>query len=1093
MKYKKYILLPAIMLVCTLLFAFFATLTPAYASGDGSGTVGNNSSVAYVSSADILEYFLSSELCEAEREYLIACGGEDIRYNDGVNTSSVEIEYNREGGSLRVFASCYSFTTDRGTELSFIPDTATILGRDGDITIPLSLQPDGRYYGYFDEVYDTADTAAVRVKYTLTLEVSHKCANRLVNLAYDDASRLSEEFSQRSEEYRAAKERYDAYIPALREYEEKKPIYDEYISELEAYEEARREWEEYLADYAEYLSAKSAYEKYEADLKKYKEDLSLYSDYSNKYEIYLSELERYEAYLERYEACSFRLSAFELLGTKMSALKRSAKAAIEGGLVDTVLAERDSLESGFVGAPSAVIDLAGDATVRLRRLMADYFSLSTESTRYAYYVKNYAAMESAVVDLFISLDYLYSNATIRAAIIETGKAEKYRILLAELFLAATALSDNPILSVPREMVAGTVGYEGYKQFTYTEEYETAGGYSVLEILGGDSLDEYIVDIDMARPSANDEGYPAVVERPTEPARVDEPVMPSEPSRPILPDEVSDPGDAPQEVEEPICPEFVENPGDAPMLSALEAMLVSAYEGGEILPRDITFDAPKKYEITRTVSKKYVSEDFALVRFFDGDGGSELFSTRVDIGDSVYYDGVLPSKAEDVGYTYIFDHWKNADGELVNLKQISGSVSLYPEFKAIKKSYLISWNIDGEITSVSVPYGDIPVCPTVPHRPSEDSYKYVFSGWDKAVVSVSENAEYRAEFDREYLIKHGGGGATLTYGESGALTVDYGSVYDTDYDLGSVLKFSGTERAITLKADFFDINISKVNVKRLVADGADRLSIRLMKQSGRASVAVFIYDDEGREITPDYKLTVSVPLDGVWYSEDSLGRLHLSTLDADGAAKYHKFSVSDGVMSFALTPSLRYELSYEYKINAVSHSMVTVRTDKEISTVGETVFIEYEVAAGAVLDGLYYENAAGERTRLSGNSFVMPSEDVNVIAVVRQPVYRIAFTSEGSVITTQYLKQGELPTAPEQPIKAASATHTYRFVGWTPEISAVTGEKTYSAVFEAVPIALDDGAEDDGGLTLYEKALLIAFLGVPVALATLAFIVMKIRR
>jgi uncharacterized protein GlcG (DUF336 family) len=60
-------------------------------------------------------------------------------------------------------------------------------------------------------------------------------------------------------------------------------------------------------------------------------------------------------------------------------------------------------------------------------------------------------------------------------------------------------------------------------------------------------------------------------------------------------------------------------------------------------------------------------------------------------------------------------------------------------------------------------------------------------------------------------------------------------------------------------------------------------------------------------------------------------------------------------------------------------------------------------------------------------------------------YTITFVNDdGTVLSKQILNQGEMPTAPTAPSKAATASHTYSFVGWDSGLVAATQDKTYTA-------------------------------------------------
>ncbi|WNY27828.1 hypothetical protein MmiEs2_00010 [Methanimicrococcus stummii] len=65
------------------------------------------------------------------------------------------------------------------------------------------------------------------------------------------------------------------------------------------------------------------------------------------------------------------------------------------------------------------------------------------------------------------------------------------------------------------------------------------------------------------------------------------------------------------------------------------------------------------------------------------------------------------------------------------------------------AYIITWkNYDGsELDSDTYYYGDTPVYPNAdPVRDDEDGVSYIFSGWDPAIVDVTEDAVYTAEYD-----------------------------------------------------------------------------------------------------------------------------------------------------------------------------------------------------------------------------------------------------------------------------------------------------------------------------------------------------------
>ncbi len=71
-----------------------------------------------------------------------------------------------------------------------------------------------------------------------------------------------------------------------------------------------------------------------------------------------------------------------------------------------------------------------------------------------------------------------------------------------------------------------------------------------------------------------------------------------------------------------------------------------------------------------------------------------------------------------------------------------------------------------------------------------------------------------------------------------------------------------------------------------------------------------------------------------------------------------------------------------------------------------------------------------------------------------PKATITFTDyDGTVLSSEEVEYGVIPTAPADPTRADDGSYSYTFSGWTPEISAVTGDATYAAVYTATPLVV----------------------------------------
>ena len=103
---------------------------------------------------------------------------------------------------------------------------------------------------------------------------------------------------------------------------------------------------------------------------------------------------------------------------------------------------------------------------------------------------------------------------------------------------------------------------------------------------------------------------------------------------------------------------------------------------------------------------------------------------------------------------------------------------------------------------------------------------------------------------------------------------------------------------------------------------------------------------------------------------------------------------------------------------------------------------------------------------------MPALDVTLTPLAVDILYTVVFKSDGQVITTLYCRPGEMPTLPEAPRKADDGEFTYSFVGWSDQVVAANGNKTYEAVYEKTAIEIDEEADAP---TSYYRIIAVFFI------------------
>jgi len=125
---------------------------------------------------------------------------------------------------------------------------------------------------------------------------------------------------------------------------------------------------------------------------------------------------------------------------------------------------------------------------------------------------------------------------------------------------------------------------------------------------------------------------------------------------------------------------------------------------------------------------------------NGEGASA--TSTVEYGATPTYSGETPTKAETAECTYTFSSWSPAVGT------VSGDATYTAQFNATKRSYTITWVVEGEtVASGAVEYGQTPTYDgETPTKASTAEYCYEFTGWSPAVAAVTGDTVYTATFN-----------------------------------------------------------------------------------------------------------------------------------------------------------------------------------------------------------------------------------------------------------------------------------------------------------------------------------------------------------
>lgn len=175
-----------------------------------------------------------------------------------------------------------------------------------------------------------------------------------------------------------------------------------------------------------------------------------------------------------------------------------------------------------------------------------------------------------------------------------------------------------------------------------------------------------------------------------------------------------------------------------------------------------------------------SDRIFTYQWFDGTNPEPLYTTTDVPNQSPEYKGPVPTREATAQYAYEFaNDWQRAD-DLEN-----GVVTFTARFNEVLRQYVITFkNYDGTVLQADpIDYGATPLFGgETPTKPGNAQYSYEFSGWDPAVVEVTGEATYTAQFTESV----------------NAYTVTWknwdGSVLETDENVpyGETPEFNSTE-------------------------------------------------------------------------------------------------------------------------------------------------------------------------------------------------------------------------------------------------------------------------------------------------------------
>ena len=400
-----------------------------------------------------------------------------------------------------------------------------------------------------------------------------------------------------------------------------------------------------------------------------------------------------------------------------------------------------------------------------------------------------------------------------------------------------------------------------------------------------------------------------------------------------------------------------------------------------------------------------------IKFINEDG-TELKSEEVEYGTMPAYHGETPTKVADAENTYTFSGWTP------EIKTVDGDATYTATYSATTNKYTVKFvnDDDTELQSTEVAYGETPVYTgSTPTKAATAQYTYSFAGWDKEIAAVTGDVTYKAIY-KSTVNKY-----TVTFvDENGTVLqekeVEYGVV--PDYNGATPSKTETAQYSYTFSG----------------------WTPAIAAVKGEAT----------------YKATFTATL-----------KTYTITWVIDGTSETQTYEY--GATPTHAAPTKEGDAQYSYTFTGWTPKIVSVAGDATYTAQFEQKVNEYTVTFkdedGAVLkayklaygDMPVYDGETPTKAETAEYTYTFAGWTPEVVAVTGDASYTATYTKTDRLYTvtwdvngnttTESYKYNELPSYKQgTPTKTGDAQYSYTFSEWSPVITNVTADVTYTAQF-----------------------------------------------
>ena len=399
---------------------------------------------------------------------------------------------------------------------------------------------------------------------------------------------------------------------------------------------------------------------------------------------------------------------------------------------------------------------------------------------------------------------------------------------------------------------------------------------------------------------------------------------------------------------------------------------------------------------------------------------------VPYGATPKYDGKEPTKAGNAQYSYKFTGWNPA------LSPVTGDVTYKAQFEAVTNKYTVTWvNWDNKELEKDedVPYGATPKYDgKEPTKAGNAQYSYKFTGWNPALSPVTGDVTYKAQFEA----------VTNKYTVTWVNWDNKELEKDEDVPYGATPKYDGKEPTKAGNAQY-SYKFTGWNPALSPVTGDVTYKAQFEAVTNKYTVTWVNWDNKELEKDEDVPYGATPKYDGK------------EPTKAGNAQYSYKFTGWNPALS-PVTGDVTYKAQFEAVTN--KYTVTWVNWDnKELEK-------DEDVPYGAT------PKYDGKEPTKAGNaqySYKFTGWNPALSPVTGDVTYKAQFEAVTNKYTVTWVnwdnkeleKDEDVPYGAtpkydgKEPTKAGNAQYSYKFTGWNPALSPVTGDVTYKAQFEAV--------------------------------------------